>query len=382
MCENLSSEELKLLVRKVFAPAATDTRVLILVDVPDAAVPDTSAWRDRRRIAAEWLTLFDGISSDLGLEHVELLYYQNVGSNNANLPKTAASWDGPADEVTLKTLHENGTQADLEGRLKDAHIILVMSQLSATAPLKLRAQDYGFKAASMPGFSRTMIPALRLDVDEIQAQVMRIKQRLDAAHAIEIRFMAFERELSLTVDVDGMSGTASSGLLRERGSAANLPSGEAFVVPYEGTLHRPSKTSGKLPVQFGDEVVIYRIEQNRAIQVCTEGPAAEKERRRLRDEPAYGNIAEIGFGVLQRFGIHSVGEVLLDEKLGLHIAFGRSDHFGGTVGPRDFNDPRKIVHIDRVYIPELQDKVSVQEVVFVYPDTRREVVIRHSEYVV
>ena len=52
----------------------------------------------------------------------------------------------------------------------------------------------------------------------------------------------------------------------------------------------------------------------------------------------------------------------MDEKLGLHIAFGRSDHFGGQVGAADFSSPDKVVHIDRVYIPEVQPQVKVLSV--------------------
>jgi phosphoribosylaminoimidazole-succinocarboxamide synthase len=33
------------------------------------------------------------------------------------------------------------------------------------------------------------------------------------------------------------------------------------------------------------------------------------------------------------------------EKLGLHIAFGRSDHFGGQVGAAKFSKPEEVVHV-------------------------------------
>jgi len=52
---------------------------------------------------------------------------------------------------------------------------------------------------------------------------------------------------------------------------------------------------------------------------------------------------------------------LLDEKLGLHIAFGRSDHFGGQVGAKDFSKPEAVVHIDRVYVEEMQPRVIVRQ---------------------
>src|SRR5690606_36663396 len=121
----------------------------------------------------------------------------------------------------------------------------------------------------------------------------------------------------------------------------------------------PSRTRGELPVQFGDEIVLYHVEKNRARSAFGSGPAGQAESERLLAEPAYGNIAELGFGVLADFGVEPVGEILLDEKLGLHIAFGRSDHFGGFVGAGQFSSPQALVHIDRIYIPQTQPHVGV-----------------------
>lgn len=171
--------------------------------------------------------------------------------------------------------------------------------------------------------------------------------------------------------------------MREPGMVGNLPSGEAYIVPYEGELAaEPSRTTGELPVQFGDEIVVYRLERNRAVEVLSSGPASEQERQRLAEEPAYGNIAEVGIGVLGEWGVQAVGSTLLDEKLGLHIAFGRSDHFGGVTSPASFRDPARVVHIDRVYVPSTQPLVSVREAAFSYPDGARETIIERGKYVV
>jgi hypothetical protein len=79
--------------------------------------------------------------------------------------------------------------------------------------------------------------------------------------------------------------------------------------------------------------------------------------------------------------VEPTGEVLLDEKLGLHIAFGRSDHFGGTVGPSDFTRPDAVVHIDRVFVPAMQPRVSIASADLVLPD-RTVALIRDDAWVV
>ncbi len=234
----------------------------------------------------------------------------------------------------------------------------------------------------MPGFHRKMIPALQIDYEEVHRQVMKVKTRLDEATAMRMKFEVANQTYQFFVDIRHRSGHASSGLIRERGTAWNLPSGEAFIVPYEGELAETSETRGFLPVQFGDEIVVYRIEKNRAAEITSNGEISKQEQQKLHDEPAYGNIAEIGFGVLRPFGIKPIGEMLLDEKLGLHIAFGRSDHFGGSTSPADFKKPQNVIHIYRIYIPEVQNRVAVKEVVFEYSEQKTELIMKNGQYVI
>ena len=127
---------------------------------------------------------------------------------------------------------------------------------------------------------------------------------------------------------------------------------------------------------------MYQIEENVARKVLSVGEKSLEEAQKLNDEPAYGNIAEIGFGVLKDFGVMPTGEILLDEKLGLHIAFGRSDHFGGAVGVKDFSKPENVVHIDRIYIPETQPDISSEKVELTFEDGRKFVLMEKGVYTI
>ena len=99
-------------------------------------------------------------------------------------------------------------------------------------------------------------------------------------------------------------------------------------------------------------------------------------------EPDCSLLAELGLGVLSDFGLLPTGEILLDEKLGLHIAFGRSDHFGGSTGPSDFTSPDQVVHIDRVFLPEIQPRVHVASVDLVDADGNVRPLMRDHKYVI
>ncbi len=375
MTDSLTGQDLRMLVQRVFRPSAADRGLLIMVDLPDERLADNAHWRTRRELAADWARLLAGERERLGLQRITLVWYRNAGSNNADLPATAVM----GEDGWLPT-----DASELEGRdtvpftdLFAAHTMaLAPTELSATAPLKVAVRDGGFRAATMPGFLPSMIPALKLDYGEINRRVNLLKDLCDASESCVIVTETASGQHELVLDLRHRRGHASGGLFPNNGVAGNLPSGEAYIVPYEGEIaDEPSLTEGELPVQLGDSVVILEIAGNRVRAVRGTGPDAEAERDHFRREPAYANIAELGLGVLGDFGLAPTGSILLDEKLGLHVAFGRSDHFGGTVGPDDFSCPEAVIHLDRVYIPETQPLVKVCEVRLEGPEAARTIMV-------
>jgi hypothetical protein len=375
----LTSDELVRLIRQVFRVTEQDRELAILVDLPDERAPDTGSWRVRREIAAGWAEELAAQQDRTGLT-VGLYLYRNVGLNNADLPRLAHRHQGTTLPRSASALDPD-LALPFSDLFRSSAIIIAPTQFSATAPLKLAAREHGFRAATMPGFSPAMVPALRLDYVEINRRVMLMKELLDGAELATLRFLVEGAERRLDLDLRKRLAHASGGLFPEPGTAGNLPSGETYIVPYEGE-EDPSRSAGRLPVQLGDEVVTYVVEHNRAVRVEGSGEMARQEAARLAAEPAYGNLAELGFGLLADFGLEPIGEILLDEKLGLHIAFGRSDHFGGQVGAKDFSRPEAVVHIDRVFLPATQPKVRVASVDLVYPDGDQLPVIRDDRYVV
>lgn len=370
--ESLSASELVALIERVFAPGPDDRALAFLVDLPDAPggrLPDRPAWRERRALAARWRDLLAGERSRAGgfALDVSLFVYPNAGSNNADLPGRA--WPCPPGVALPETAAalDPSAAAPFDEVFASHQVLLAPTELSATAPLKVAARQYRFRAATMPGFSPAMVPALRLDLEEVDRRVRKLAALLDRAEGADLAFLvagpAGEARHRLHLDLRHRTAHVSSALLREPGQAGNLPSGEAYAVPYEGEREGdPSRTAGTLPVELDGEVILFRIEENRAVEVVSEGEVSAREADHLRREPARGNVAELGLGVLADLGIQPIGSVLLDEKLGLHVAFGRSDHFGGRTGPADFSDPHEVIHQDHIYLPSLQPRVRAERV--------------------
>jgi hypothetical protein len=365
----------------VFAPGEGERALGIMIDLPDGAVGDDGAWEARRAMAAEWAASLHGQRDALGLE-TQLVAYANVHTNNGDLPECAWALEPGGAPPALADL-DTSSAVRMEDVFKGHQMLMAITKFSSTAPLKVAAKKYGFRAATMPGFGEAMVPALRLDYLEVSRRVGVLKEMLDRAVGADMVFGHPHGESRLRLDLRHRSGHASGGLLHSPGEAGNLPSGEAYIVPYEGEAEGDASGSeGILPVQFGGEVVLYEIKANKAVGVLSKGPESEREAALIAREPAYANLAELGLGVLAPFGIKPIGAVLLDEKLGLHIAFGRSDHFGGSVGPKDFSSPEAVVHIDRVYVPELQPDVRPLKVDLTQADGTAVELMRDGHYVI
>jgi len=376
----LTTHDLVNLVRSAFPRFESDRKLAVFVDVPKEPAKDNEPWKVRRAMAAAWAEALNAGREEIPLEGISLIAYPDVGSNNADLPSVGYVVEGPLPN-SAAGLPSAGRPIPFDEIFRTFQIILAPTEFSTTAPLKNAGRAYGFRAATMPGFAASMIPALRVDYAEVGRRCRVLKALLDEAEEADVEFIVdgAERHL-MTFDLRFRSAHESGGRFPKKGMAGNLPSGETYIVPYEGEKGESSRTFGVLPVQIEREIVRFGVAFNKVTAVDGGGPAAEAERLHLAAEPAYGNMAELGFGVLGDFGLQPVGEILLDEKLGLHVAFGRSDHFGGIVGPSAFSSPAAVIHLDRIYIPAVQPRVSVAAVGLRFPVGRVERIMANGRY--
>lgn len=385
--EKLTANELVNLVKTVFPAMPNDRRLAILVDVPRNPVSDNPAWRLRRQLAGEWYAVLESQAGALGLQGIDLIAYPDVGSNGADLPQYGFLMREKLPHTAFG-LDEAGEKMEFTKIFQDFQLYLAPTEYSTTPPLKKAAPGYGFRAATMPGFSPAMIPALRFDYTEISRRVSRLKELLDPADRAEVVFTVNrEKTFKMLFDLRFRTAHLSSGRFPEPGTAGNLPSGETYIVPYEGEKGEKSGTTGILPVQIGSDILLFTVEENRAIHVESyfDGPESEElitEQAHLRRDPVYGNMAELGFGVLGDFGLMPINEILLDEKLGFHVAFGRSDHFGGIVGPGDFSSPSAVIHLDRIYIPATQPLIEVTSIVLGFANRPDEPLMKDNRYLI
>mgnify|MGYP001131230710 CR=1 FL=1 len=162
----LDIQELIGLLASVFSPTESDRVLGILVDLPRHPESDSIRWKERREIAASWRDTVRLHAGELGLESVHLFAYPDVGSNNADLPETAYDVTGRLPD-SAGELSQSGKQTPFDKVFSLCQLLLAPTEYSTTAPLKNAARKYRFRAATMPGFISAMIPALRIDYNEV-----------------------------------------------------------------------------------------------------------------------------------------------------------------------------------------------------------------------
>jgi leucyl aminopeptidase (aminopeptidase T) len=209
---------------------------------------------------------------------------------------------------------------------------------------RARATERGARVATMPGIHADMFfdGPITADHTEVERRTERLKELLSGADRVQIES---GESAVLTFSIAGRAGRGSTGRFLTAGSWGNLPSGEAYIAPVEGTA------SGELVVNASaaglgvlDEPMHLRISDG--LLVDASGDAGAKLLELLGDRPQARNVAEFGIGTNDKARI--TGVILEDEKKAgtIHIAFGDNSTFGGTVEAG--------VHIDTVILaPEV-----------------------------
>jgi hypothetical protein len=358
--------DLEQLIRDVFDPQPGEN-VLILVDVPHEGSTDHPAWSKRRQMAEEWRLGFEALANKGEFNVYPIMTYLATGAHNGPLP-TFGELDGL--EIRLDEL------------FAEIHILVAMTEYSATAPLVEYARKYPhLRVASMPGASPSMQDtALAADHEKMAERCNLIDEKLSDAIGARVLFvtghqMYFDlRHRQPEVD-DGVLHQDTPGL-----GLINLPSGETFIAPYEGEREgQPSETHGIIPIQCGTTRALINVRENRVSHISGDERCAKNLREFFETDEARRNIAELGFGCNDR--AVATGNILEDEKVyGIHLAFGRSDHIGGTVGPEDFSHPANITHLDFVYA--FEGEMWPIDVNLIYEDGSSFEIIRENKYTI
>ncbi|MDA8433790.1 MAG: aminopeptidase [Nitrospiraceae bacterium] len=320
-------------------------RCLVFTDFPassETPSPDELERRSRLRCLA-FLISETGKSFAKG---VVLREFAATGSHGAEPPREI--WETAFGRRTIDALDKKGLlgpllsktasgkqQEEAEGIIgrfcKDAvDVVIALSNYSTS---HTRFRDFltttcGTRYASMPLFEFSMLEGpMSVDWKELARISKGIAARLNKAVEVSI---STPNGSGMAFSVKGRKALADTGMLRGKGAFGNLPAGEVFVAPVEGSA------KGRLVLDWAPtrelaSPVTLVIREGLVQEVSGEEPFADELRKRLSEREENRNIAEFGIGTNSR--AKRPDNILESEKImgTIHIALGDNSTFGGKV---------------------------------------------------
>ena len=186
----------------------------------------------------------------------------------------------------------------------------------------------GCRYASMPLFDISMLEgAMNIDWKTLAKRTLGITKVINMAEFIKVKT---SNGTHIFFSKKGRRARSDTGILTRQGSFGNLPAGEAFVAPLEGTAN------GKLVMEWGptrqlESPMILTVKDGYVTDVSGEDEYAEYLNIRLSERKENGNIAELGIGTND--AAKRPDNILESEKIlgTVHIALGDNSSFGGNV---------------------------------------------------
>jgi leucyl aminopeptidase (aminopeptidase T) len=193
------------------------------------------------------------------------------------------------------------------------------------------ASKKGVRVATFPGITiDSMIRGLSADYKKIAALSNKLKTRFEKTSIVRI---TAPNGTDISMEITGRRAIASKGLFHRSGESGNLPTGETFAAPLEGTANGVFVVDGSMAGvgKLKNEKIKIEVKNGLAVKISG-GNAARKLNKIVQKYGKKGrNIAEIGIGTNDKAKLS--GLLLEDEKVKgtAHIALGDNKTMGGKV---------------------------------------------------
>lgn len=346
--------ELKKLIIDVFNPKKGENFIIINDHAPG------DDFIERSEFAQEWYHVLEQLSRRFHFTVEPIITFEPTGENGRPLPEKA---------------NQHGKDINLQEKLdslSEKDIVLALTKFSATGPLGLRIKKQRFRAASMPSVRKDM-SAFLVDHAEMAKKCEILKNHLDWA---ELAVVEFSTGHKCKFDLRGRIAKSDDGVCHEPGTLINLPSGESFICPYEGKEELgESLTEGEIAADLKGEIVVYSVKKGKITDVRGK-EKAEELKRFFEEDSARRFIAEFAFGCNDKAEL--IGNILQDEKIGFHWAYGYNKYLGGSIDVSDFKSKETVVHQDNVYAPGM--RVTVKKATL-HTEDGEETIMQDSAYV-
>jgi len=242
---------------------------------------------------------------------------------------------GEGAEATLAVISERESHAAEPPRAVAAAMlvadVIVAPTIQSISHTQARraASENGARVASMPGVNSEMLArVMDADLRLLRKRGAAIGRALGAGAEARI---TCPRGSDLRLGLEERTAIVDAGALSTRAAFGNIPCGEAFIAPVEGTGEGTLVVDGSIATIGKLEAPVELTVREGHLTEAT-GPDGARLLELLSEHGPDGtNVAELGIGTNECAGL--TGNILEDEKIlgSAHVAFGASAAIGGTV---------------------------------------------------
>jgi aminopeptidase len=235
-----------------------------------------------------------------------------------------------ADLVTIPIPEVHGVEppAAVAERMLAVDVIFIITTKSLSHTLaRANATSKGARIATMAGVTEEILRRFSLvDLLQMKARTNRLADILDQGTEV---LLTSKKGTDLAFSIAGrVAHGRKASIFDQPGYWGNLPCGEAFIAPIEGSVNGSLVIDASIAgIGLVDRDAIFSIEKGKIIDI--KGGSAARRFEALLDHSAKRQVAEFGIGTNDKARI--TGTTIEDEKvLGTcHIAFGNNRFFGG-----------------------------------------------------
>ncbi len=245
--------------------------------------------------------------------------------------------------VEMKSGKINGEEPsdEIAHLMQQFDVVYIPTAKSLThTDARRNASKKGARIATFPGITKdVMIRGLNADYKKISKLSIKLKKVLETGKEIRV---VTPSGTDISFSIKGKTAIASKGLFHKKGESGNLPTGETFLAPVEGTANGVFVVDGSMAGLGLMKNAKIKIEVEKGFATKITGGSAATKLKKMLDSVGKNarNIAEFGIGTNDSAKLSGI--LLEDEKvLGtVHIALGNNISMGGRV-----NVP---IHLDGV----------------------------------
>ncbi len=235
------------------------------------------------------------------------------------------------EEIPIPKVNGAEPPQDIANDMLNYHVnILVTSKSLSHTNARKRASEKGVRIATLPDINEEIMDrCIDIDYDYLKQRTQKITKILNEGNDVKI---LTNLGTNFTFSIKNRNAFGDdAGIYDKKGSFGNLPAGESYIAPIEGTANGIFVVDASF-AGIGKLSTPIKVTVKDGYAIDFEGRNAEKLKELLDDVGKEArNIAELGIGTNDKAIIS--GNVLEDEKvLGTcHIALGNNFGFGGKI---------------------------------------------------